>query len=862
MSGIQQAVPGLDPLSMFALEEEQVVREAPKSKSFSGKVSDVFSEASAFSSGNAISSGTPAATSEYSTESPVKVSERSTLTSREGLPPRASTKKNIFRDEDPRILPTTLPQHISPARASVVGDDAQPPYQTNLSTPPVTPTTIRDPSEDALFAELLTGEIKLMGLKDAFVQLSAGRYMPGTLYMTNYRTLFMPAPAHKATIAAQNPALVAWLNIPLACIEKIEKEKSYGRDGMAGLSIVIRCKDMRVQRVTIQGASGSDVEVDRAISVLSAYAFPNQVKFLFAFTHVLSRSDGTVIERRQPYDAVREFTRMGVLDYNTDGLPASTALAERRPGAFLWRMSSANVGFRLCETYAQLLAMPSLITDEELFLVAAFRSGRRLPTMSWGSARNGTTLWRSSQPKCGVTSTCMQDEKLLDIIAKSCTHRGRQPLLHIVDCRPRASAMANKAAGAGYESQSSYPYIRLEFYNIGNIHVMRDSIKSIASTMLGPSPASGDVYFGKIMEDSGWLTHIRLMLKAAVDTALFMARGDPVLVHCSHGWDRTAQVCSLTMVLLDPHYRTIDGFATLVEKEWNSFGHAFGMRCGHAQDKNTRVEDEISPIFIQFLDCMWQLVRQYPQHFEYNARYLLTVADHVYSGRFGTFLFSSDKQRDELSAIRCADLWTYLECNREIFTNPLYIKNPDFRAILPPLSQVLRNVVPWSDYFYRWAAVPSIMVPAAEYSEQLIRNGACLSPALADETTETTHKDLAVPPVISHDSHWEGAFRKVKKVKDFFNRQVDGLTELLRRMNCPEEQIAACLAGNFQTPDIAEVDLGGSNGDTQVFSQEQETDVGKRQEQEDEEEQSLQKDAIEETRTCKSSALLESGLLD
>lgn len=36
--------------------------------------------------------------------------------------------------------------------------------------------------------------------------------------------------------------------------------------------------------------------------------------------------------------------------------------------------------------------------------------------------------------------------------------------------------------------------------------------------------------------------------------------GVSVLVHCSDGWDRTAQVCSAAAVLLDPYYRTLRGF--------------------------------------------------------------------------------------------------------------------------------------------------------------------------------------------------------------------------------------------------------------------------------------------------------------
>lgn len=50
-----------------------------------------------------------------------------------------------------------------------------------------------------------------------------------------------------------------------------------------------------------------------------------------------------------------------------------------------------------------------------------------------------------------------------------------------------------------------------------------------------------------------------------------------VVVHCSDGWDRTAQLTSLAMLMLDGYYRTIQGFEVLVEKEWLSFGHRFQL---------------------------------------------------------------------------------------------------------------------------------------------------------------------------------------------------------------------------------------------------------------------------------------------
>ena len=89
----------------------------------------------------------------------------------------------------------------------------------------------------------------------------------------------------------------------------------------------------------------------------------------------------------------------------------------------------------------------------------------------------------------------------------------------------------------------------------------------------------------------------------------------------------------------------MEGFRVLVEKEWISFGHPFYLRCGHGVDKSNRTEDQMGPIFIQFLDCVWQLQRLSPEFFEYGPRYLLLVASHVYSCRFGNFLCDSDMVR-------------------------------------------------------------------------------------------------------------------------------------------------------------------------------------------------------------------------
>lgn len=68
------------------------------------------------------------------------------------------------------------------------------------------------------------------------------------------------------------------------------------------------------------------------------------------------------------------------------------------------------------------------------------------------------------------------------------------------------------------------------------------------------------------------------------------------------------QLTSLAMLMLDPYYRTIRGFEVLIEKEWVSFGHKFRQRVGHGEDKHS--DDNRSPVFLQFVDCVWQMTQQ------------------------------------------------------------------------------------------------------------------------------------------------------------------------------------------------------------------------------------------------------------
>lgn len=78
--------------------------------------------------------------------------------------------------------------------------------------------------------------------------------------------------------------------------------------------------------------------------------------------------------------------------------------------------------------------------------------------------------------------------------------------------------------------------------NIANIHVMRDSLKSVCNLVQSTSNDLNYHWLGKV-EDTKWLYHVRNVLSAAAKIAIAInSTGQTVIVHCSDGWDRTAQV--------------------------------------------------------------------------------------------------------------------------------------------------------------------------------------------------------------------------------------------------------------------------------------------------------------------------------
>ncbi|KAG6556234.1 hypothetical protein Mapa_002175 [Marchantia paleacea] len=449
---------------------------------------------------------------------------------------------------------------------------------------------------------------------------------------------------------------------------------------------------------------------------------------------------------------------------------SSRSVKELKPGNSWWRISEVNLGYTLCATYPSRLIVPSSVSDEDIIQAAMFRGRGRLPALVWRHGGNGAVLARSAQPLIGLmmNSRSNADEKLVAALCPPLGGSSQPRKLYIADARPRKNALANGALGGGSESSANYLQCEVVFLGIENIHIMRDSFARLrdyldlhggassdgSSSLLrtggwawGVTSRSSMAAAVSALGDSGWLMHIHSILASAAWIAgRLVMEGASVLVHCSDGWDRTTQLISLAELLLDPYYRTFRGFQALVEKDWISYGHPFADRLGvptftggnHIMEglgitpsESTSpvrngsssafsssssgavhspggITSNYSPVFLQWADCVSQLLRLYPRAFEFSSAFLVEFFDSVLSCRFGNFLCNSEKERVQANiSDSSGDLWTYLEKVRSggraqhEHYNILYDAGKHTGALLPPAAALAPIL--WPQFYLRWA---------------------------------------------------------------------------------------------------------------------------------------------------------------
>ena len=237
---------------------------------------------------------------------------------------------------------------------------------------------------------------------------------------------------------------------------------------------------------------------------------------------------------------------------------------------------------------------------------------------------------------------------------------------------------------------------------------MRDAWKRLhdlcLSTVEDDNDSMGLSWF-QMLDGTNWFYLLSRILTGARRIAEILAdevEPAPVLIHCSDGWDRTSQLSSLAQLLLDPYFRTFEGFQILICKEWLSYGHQFALRGGHNYGGREDPEQE-SPIFLQFLDCVYQLTVQFPTSFEFSETMLSFLHEAMCQCRFGTFLMNCEREREEGQLpLRTRSVWEYLSEHREDYVNVFYQPTvTEGVCFLCPRTNI-PNLTLWREYYFKY----------------------------------------------------------------------------------------------------------------------------------------------------------------
>ncbi|XP_033119370.1 myotubularin-related protein 4-like isoform X2 [Anneissia japonica] len=404
-----------------------------------------------------------------------------------------------------------------------------------------------------------------------------------------------------------------------------------------------------------------------------------------------------------------------------------------------WKICNMNRDFSLCSSYPKKHLIPACISNDQLKTVANFRSNKRFPSVVWRNKSNGAVIVRCSQPEVGWLGwRDTEDENMLLSILEACkADRGRRSRhmsmeddggggtsmkendiaagdssdsidpgresagyssdkknMLLLDARSYAAAVANRAKGGGCECSEYYPCCEIQFMGLPNIHSVRKTFHSVRHMC---SSSEHQPNWLSSLENTKWLHHLSLLLSSAMIIVNAIHKEQrPVVVHCSDGWDRTPQLTALSQLLLDPYYRTVQGFQVLVEREWLAFGHKFADRCGHAKQNDDA--NERCPVFLQWLDCVHQILKQFPTAFQFNETFLVKLVKHTFSCLFGTFLCNSSKEREQNDVKdRTCSVWSILEVESHKYRNYLYAPEVTNKVLFPACN--IRNLHLWANVY-------------------------------------------------------------------------------------------------------------------------------------------------------------------
>uniref|UniRef100_A0A3P9HFS8 Myotubularin related protein 10 n=1 Tax=Oryzias latipes TaxID=8090 RepID=A0A3P9HFS8_ORYLA len=486
-----------------------------------------------------------------------------------------------------------------------------PPVQTDVNK------TIEPPLRK-LEPRLLSGEIvvnEVNFVKKCIRTDNSQDDLWGKLICTNFKVSFIPQDPPQKQRTQLFHLLLGEHDIPLTCLDQVVtvndlkgKKKILSSNQKLKFNpteLILYCKDLRIIRFCFDEAGPESAR--KVCLAIAHYSHPADIQLLFGFEYQGRRYHESKEERLRSSTQRGGALQAPIFDRSSDW-----DREIKRTSASEWRVCSVNQKYAISPSLPEHIVVPASLADQDLKQYSSFYNDGRIPMWCW-SNRDGSALIRMAN----ITDLQQQrkiEQRIFSAIRKSHPQDSEAVRLEL-----------DKGLPTIQEIQSAFAKIR-------------------QVCVLDPFDETEERWLSSI-ENSRWLDYVRVFLRQSAEIVYLLdGRNVSVILQEEEDRDLNCVVSSLVQLMLDPHYRSLTGFQSLVQKEWVMAGHRFLDRCNHLK-KNDREE---CPLFTLFLDCVWQMMNQYPAAFEFTEAYLTVLSDSMWIPLFSTFLFNSPKQRTQL----------------------------------------------------------------------------------------------------------------------------------------------------------------------------------------------------------------------
>ncbi|XP_067888071.1 myotubularin-related protein 12 isoform X2 [Heterodontus francisci] len=514
---------------------------------------------------------------------------------------------------------------------------------------------------DELKPHLLPGEIVICEANTVVKysredSLQRGFY--GKLVCTNFKISFLSAEQLLDEVEqSYRNKLMGENDVSLHCVDQIfgvydDKKKPLLPGAVKNKipeKLLLYCKDFRVFHFGLRYTKEEDAR--RLIQGIVHHCLDQtSLKCLFAFSYVGAAGGlkvGPVGIEEEPPTTMFE-TRN---DWKVE--------LDRTGGLLTYRIISMNENYKISTRLPQFFAVPLSVADDDIRKY----KGKGIPLWCWSHSSGCALLKMAALPETADDSTSQMDKGWVDRLFQMLgeTHR----LNHTVRTEILSATLPTLQ-----EIQASYSRFKQLFLLDNAAEFWESDIKWLSA-----------------LENANWLEVIRQCLKKALDIVECLEyKNTSVVLVEENSSDLCCLIASLVQVIIDPHLRTISGFQSLIQKEWVMGCHCFLDRCNLLRSNDKEV-----PVFLLFLECVWQLLQQHPPAFEFTETYMTILSDSMYIPIFSTFLFNSPHQKDNhqmldedrrmLSrSLKLPSVWEWSvqfeNSVQALFYNPLYIGKP------------------------------------------------------------------------------------------------------------------------------------------------------------------------------------------